>query len=147
MERADWLLLFIGLTGGKYATDQLRVMKGMFLLDQEGPQELRGLYRFQAYDYGPFDSSVYSDLDALNRAALISITHGGGTSRRQYEVTARGSERVVHLQREVTPTALGEVQRVKNTVTSLGFTDLLKKVYRDYPDYAIYSVAKNVKDA
>lgn len=147
MERMDWLLLFIGLPGGRYATDQLRIMKGMFLLDQKGPQELRGLYRFQAYDYGPFDSSIYSDLDALSKAALISITGGGGTTRREYEMTAMGRERVALLAREISPVALGEVERVKNIVTSLGFTDLLKKVYGDYPDYAINSVAKNVKDA
>ncbi len=139
MERTDWLLLFIGLPGGRYATDQLRIMKGMFLLDQEGPQELRGLYRFQAYDYGPFDSSIYSDLDALSKAALISITGGGGSSRREYDVTAMGRERVVRLEREVTPTALEEVQRVRSTVTSLGFTDLLKKVYGDYPHFATRS--------
>jgi len=122
-------------------------MKGMFLLDQEGPQELRGLYRFQAYDYGPFDSNIYSDLDALSKAALISITGGGGTTRREYEVTTLGHERVALLSRGISPVALGEVERVKSTVTSLGFTDLLKKVYGDYPEYAIYSVARNVKDA
>lgn len=141
MERTDWLLLFIGLPRGKYATDQLRIMKGMFLLDQEGPQELRGLYHFKAYDYGPFDAGVYSDLEALSRAALISIAYDGDSRRREYEVTARGYERVAQLEREVSPTVREEVQRVKSLVTTLGFEALLRKVYGDYPHFATHSKA------
>jgi len=51
LDRQDWLLLFIGAPGGPYQTDQIRVMKGMFLVSKEGPGELRDLYHFEPYAY------------------------------------------------------------------------------------------------
>jgi hypothetical protein len=73
MDRRDWLLLFIGAPGGPYSTDQIRVMKGMFLVSKEGPDDLRDLYNFEPYDYGPFDTTIYHDLDTLELEGLIHV--------------------------------------------------------------------------
>jgi DNA-binding PadR family transcriptional regulator len=139
--RQQWLLMFLASPGGQYYTDQIRIMKGMFLLSQEGPGELQGLYRFTPYHYGPFNTSVYHDLDALEVAGLVRHDLVEGGNRRRYDLTDKGRHAVSGIaglgKREVEA-----IRAVKRHVTSLSFLDLLKDVYRKYPDYAVNSVAK-----
>jgi uncharacterized protein len=141
-KRQQWLTVFLASPGGQYYTDQIRIMKGMFLLSQEGPGELRKLYDFTPYHYGPFNTSVYHDLDALEADGLVRHDLvAGGSNRRRYAVTDKGRQAVsamVGLGRR----ELEAVQSVKRHVTSLSFLDLLKDVYQRYPDYAVNSVAK-----
>ncbi len=142
MERTDWLLLFIGLPGGHYDTDQLRVMKGLFLLGQEGPQELRDLYNFAPYDFGPFDAGIYRDLDVLEAQNLITVDEVPGTSKRLYRVTPDGKQRIDALITSLSHATAQKVQEVKMYVTSRSFIDLLREVYAKYPAYAVNSVAR-----
>ncbi len=111
LRRVDWLLLFIGLPRGKFFTDQIRVMKGMFLLDQGGPQVLRDLYDFRPYDYGPFDTQVYHDLDWLVSQGLVDVSHIVGTNRQVYELTRKGERRMATLLEEAPRTLLRRCER------------------------------------
>jgi len=141
LDRRDWLLLFLGAPGGPYPTDQIRVMKAMFLVSKEGPDDLRDLYSFEPYDYGPFDTTIYHDLDALEEAQLIS-SETLGTSRRIYRLTRKGVDRTAAIEGEAGGAALDFIRRTKRTVTSLSFLDLLRSVYEKYPDYAVRSKAQ-----
>ncbi len=142
MRRQDWLLLFLGTEGGHLPTDQIRVMKGMFLLDRADGHPVRGLYQFEAYAYGPFASAVYRDLDALQLQDLVRVTRHLGTSRKTYELTDAGRERFVELANSTVPEHLELVRKAKQRVTSLGFEELLEQIYEEYPDYAKKSVAR-----
>ena len=139
--RTDWLLLFLGLEGGAYPADQVRVMKGMFLLDRIATHPVSGKYRFSAYDYGPFDSSVYRDLDTLEAGGLVN-TLAVGQTRRIYELTEAGSAEFERLRASLPESELGEAQRVKEEVTSLGFDQLLERIYANYPAFALNSRAR-----
>ncbi len=138
-ERADWLLLFIGLPGGQYPTDQIRIMKGMFLFTQEGPPEVRRVYRFVPYDYGPFAPQIYHDLDWLEATGLLRVEVLPSTNRRIYRLTKKGEDRVAELRTQVSAPGLRELERIKQKVTSLSFLDLLGEVYNRYPRYAAKS--------
>lgn len=140
-ERRDWLLTFIGAPSGGFATDQLRVMKGMFLLSKDGPAELRELYSFRPYDYGPFDAAVYHDLEACEAEGLIQSRPVGG-NRMVYALTPAGESRVDQLRAEVGQETRTAIDQVKKHVTSLSFTELLKQVYTQHPDYAVRSIAR-----
>jgi DNA-binding PadR family transcriptional regulator len=142
LTRIDWLLLFIGLPGGKFYTDQIRVMKGMFLLDKEGPQELRDLYDFQPYDYGPFDTRVYRDLDHLEALRLIEVSQIVGTNRQVYGLTAKGEERMKQVLNEAPQQVVEALHQIKELVTSRSFTSLLQYVYKKYPTYAARTVMR-----
>lgn len=142
MERTDWLLLFIGLPGDRYDTDQLRVMKGLFLLGQEGPQELRDLYNFTPYDFGPFDTGIYRDLSVLEAQNLIAVDEIPGTSKRLYRVTPDGQQRMNVLTAALPEATVRKIREVKGYVTSLSFINLLREVYAKYPAYAVKSVAR-----
>ncbi|MGB2694860.1 MAG: hypothetical protein WBD55_06680 [Dehalococcoidia bacterium] len=140
LSRDDWLLLFIGIPGGKFYTDQIRVMKGMFLLDKEGPQELRDLYDFRPYDYGPFDTQVYRDLDRLEALGLIEVSQIVGTNRQVYGLTAKGEERMKQVLDEAPQHVVEALRQIKELVTSRHFTSLLQYVYKKYPAYAARTV-------
>jgi DNA-binding PadR family transcriptional regulator len=140
MDRTDWLLLFLGLPGGPYETDQIRVMKGMFIFSQEGPKDVRRLYDFQPYDYGPFDVQIYHDLEWLEFRGLIRIVSVEDTNRRLYRLTEKGQGRVAELITRAAAPAVLTLRQIKQKVTSLSFIDLLKDVYRRYPKYAAKSV-------
>ena len=142
VRRDEWLLLFIGLPGGSYPVDQIRIMKGMFLLSQEGPREVRGLYRFLPYHYGPFDTGVYTDLDALESRGLIRSDIASGSNRRIYGMTERGRVMSAALEKQVSATALESVRAIKRHVMSLSFLALLQDVYERYPAYAVRSIAR-----
>jgi len=142
LEREDWLLLFIGLPGGKFYADQVRVMKGMFLFSKEGPASVRNLYDFTPYDYGPFDTGVYRDLDKLEAQGLIRSSFLLGTNRRIFEPSSQGAERVADLLKQAPRDAVQVLGRIKTEVTSLGFIELLKYVYDKYPEYARRSVVR-----
>ncbi len=142
LRRQDWLLLFLGAEGGQHLTDQIRVMKGMFLLDRSAGHPAQELYQFDAYAYGPFDSAVYRDLDALQLQGLVHVTRHMGSSRRTYELTDAGRERFAELVESTPPAQFALVQDAKVRVTSLGFEELLEQIYEEYPDYAEKSVAR-----
>jgi DNA-binding PadR family transcriptional regulator len=136
LEREDWVLLFIGLPGGKFYTDQVRVMKAMFLFSKEGPASVRNLYDFSPYDYGPFDAMVYRDLDTLEARGLVRASLILGTNRRVFELSTQGQQRVEQLLKGAPKDAVEALRQIKALVTSLGFIQLLKHVYDKYPDYA-----------
>src|SRR5579863_1523242 len=64
--------------GGQNATfTPVQVQKLFFLIDREASHLVTGPhFRFRAYDYGPFDSDVYSTLDGLTRDGLVMVVEG-----------------------------------------------------------------------
>jgi uncharacterized protein len=142
LTRRDWLLVFIGLPDGSYPTDQIRLMKGMFLLSKEGPPEGRDLYDFEPYDFGPFDKRVYADLDSLTSDGLIASDPVMGTNRRTFRVTSRGEAMVRELAAGFSPESLQYLADLKQFVGSMSFLRLLRHVYAKYPQYAVRSVMR-----
>lgn len=141
-ERQKWLLLFLGSDGGAYPVDQIRVMKGMFLLDQAARLPDRPMYHFDAYDYGPFDSAVYRDLDALKIDGLIRAVGRAGESRRFYDLTESGRMTYNKLFASQDETILATLCTIKHRVTSVGFEELLSGIYAEFPQYAANSRAR-----
>jgi 20S proteasome alpha/beta subunit len=85
MARTDWLLTFLGVApaggwkgfnGEEYRLDPIRIMKGLFLAQNEDPDGAvvpipNPPYQFRPYAYGPFTAAVYADLDDLLRAGAV----------------------------------------------------------------------------
>jgi len=136
----EWLLLFIGLPSDKFETDQLRVMKGIFLFTKEGPTTVRHIYKFTPYDYGPFAMPVYGDLDALEGEGFIRKSYVIGANQRVFSLTTRGEQWFRKLIAKAPKDALQSLREVKARVTSLNFADLLAYVYGKYPHYASRSL-------
>ena len=93
-DRSTWLVLLLDCdalgASGPEELDPVRIQKGMFLLSERGPA--RGLYTFKAYDWGPFSSAIYGDLDALTRHGYLDEYRVPGRTWSTYRVTASGHE-------------------------------------------------------
>lgn len=110
-------------------------MKGAFLVGQRGRSDWRSLFRFEAYDYGPFDTGVYVARDALVGRGLLEIIPGRYDSYRLTDVGREHAEDVT----ETLGTDAEWIKRVGRYVTSRSFDRLLREVYAAHPDYAVRS--------
>jgi DNA-binding PadR family transcriptional regulator len=133
--RQQWLMLLLGADGGPFDVDQVRAMKGMFLLSRRPGHPASALYRFDQSDYGPFDFNVYRDLDALRIDGLVHAESIPGSSRRLYRLTDAGCEQFDSLVEQVAPDELAAVAEVKRHVTALTFRSLLSDIYARFPEF------------
>jgi DNA-binding PadR family transcriptional regulator len=142
--REDWLLLLIDRdatgAGGPDALDPVRIQKGMFLLSKRGPK--RDLYHFRPYNWGPFSSTVYGDLNLLENEALIAREQEPGRAWVRFRTTANGSERARAIAEDLKPSTVQWMAATRRFLTTRSFTRLLSDVYDEYPEYATESLFK-----
>ena len=92
MNRRDWLLSAIAQAGDK-GLSPIQIQKTMFLLRMEaGDCVGQGFYAFKPYNYGPFSSVIYKDVDLLVLSGVLREQHSG--SYKIYVATTAGRNRV-----------------------------------------------------
>jgi uncharacterized protein len=122
----------------------VQVQKMFFLLDKNVASDLGGKqFSFEPYDYGPYDRSVYSELEVLARQCLVSIEAADGAARRKYSLTAAGFDVGQRTLGQLAPRAREYFQRVSAWVRSLGFAELVGAIYQQYPDMKVNSVFRD----
>lgn len=148
LDRTDWLLLFLtepSRTGAPSPPlEPIRIMKGMFMITRRGGPDLDHLYRFEPYDYGPFTSEIYRDLDALEAAGLVAQESVPGRSWRAFRPTTAGVDRGRELASSVAPWDAATVGDAYTFVRERSFLKLLRDIYSEYPEYATRTVVKGV---
>jgi hypothetical protein len=158
LQRRDWLLTFLAVapTGAappvqpaaeSPVLDPIRVMKGMFLFQNEdAPDVVSSLpaapYEFEAYAYGPFTAAIYHDLNELRALGLVQSTPVLGRTYSRWSITESGAALAAAQVEEIPPERLRRLRHAKQVVLSKGFAELLRYVYQRHPDYATESVAK-----
>ena len=142
MRGKDWLLLFIAQpteeSDKAVPVDPLRIMKGMFYFTRKA----QGLYEFEPYHLGPICFTIYDDLRSLVQEGIVAMEDAPGQTWKSYYLTSAGIQRAAKLQEIADPEMLNDLKVQKNNVCSLGFFDLLRQVYRDYPPFAEKSIFK-----
>lgn len=136
-------MLLLGVADTRASLDPVRIQKGLFLLSQEGGLPEDNCYRFRAYDYGPFSSRIYSDLDDLVEEGLVAREPVPGYTWTRYRLTADGMVEAQAIADGLTPeerNAARLLVELKQTVLTQSFNRLLRYVYRRYPDYARNSI-------
>src|SRR5215468_4044011 len=93
--RKDWLLLAIARAAdGKLSPTQSQ--QAMFILSEEGGALItRPFYSFRPYNYGPFDATIYQDVDDLQQGGLLRIVHTERSAT--YQITPAGLDHVDQL--------------------------------------------------
>jgi hypothetical protein len=141
MNRSDWLLLLVCrqslAVDGPDALDPVRIQKGMFLLSQRGPA--RNLYQFSAYNWGPFSSQIYRDLDYLVDSGLLDRTPAPGQTWARYAATKRGVDRATEIASQVGPADVAWLAQCRRFLTERSFAKLLTDIYAAYPGMATKS--------
>jgi uncharacterized phage-associated protein len=141
MTPKDWTLLVIASARGK-PLSPVQLQKTLFLIGKNVTAEKRHsrkFYRFLAYDYGPFDRTIYDDADELRNEGLILI-HPETGSFRNYIALPAGIQRAETLRAELDPNIREYLDGVVAWARSLSFNDLIRSIYRRYPETKVNSV-------
>ena len=138
-----------------------RMEKLMYLLLKEGGFEdvLSKEITFNAYDFGPYSSEIYDILESLKEMGIVNVMEEQisniqyiidiyyAKAQGQIEETTgkmeiyslsedRGYKIAKHLQDLVQPEDIKRVEDVKAKYNTMKLNDLLKYVYKTYPDSA-----------
>ena len=141
MRRKDWTLLVIAAARGE-SVSPVQLQKALFLIAENltpGQRGTTSFYHFVAYDYGPFDQTAYADAEVLEREGLIRI-YSQPYRYRVYVSTPTGSNRAEVLRQELAVEVVEYLDRVVDWVRSLSFNDLVRAIYRSYPQMKVNSV-------
>jgi hypothetical protein len=138
--RDEFLLLALASAKDGRLTP-LQIQKAMFLLKQEAAQFVGpDFYEFVPYNYGPFNSSIYDDLNLLAASGLVSIDQSQGRSWAMYTITGAGQQRADRIRQNVAPAIRDYTENVVTWIKSQSFASLLRSIYAKYPNFAINSV-------
>ena len=134
MKKRDWLLLAIG--------DQMQpiqIQKTLFKFARESGIPKKGAYRFVPYDWGPCSFEIYDDLGELRELGLIE-TIPSGRGWNSYQMTPKGKIAAEELKGKAKSDPVAKLEDIRDWVKSRSFSNLLKDLYAEYPEFATESL-------
>ena len=140
MTKKDLILAALASSPGATYTP-VQVQKLLFLIDRNVPTDIDGpVFNFTPYDYGPFDSSVYTTIERLEESGLAHIEAPAASRWRNYRLTAAGQ-----LAGEALLLALPEriatyIRDLSRFVRAVSFAELVSAIYEAYPEMRARSV-------
>ena len=122
----------------------VQAQKLFFLIDEKIARLLGGRqFDFRPYDYGPFDKSVYSEFESLERQGYVTITPFGPIGgKRRYGLSSIGMELGTKLQADLPSEAATFIQETASWIRSMSFAQLVGAIYSAYPHMRSNSVFK-----
>jgi hypothetical protein len=97
-------------------------------------------FEFTPYLYGPCSFEFYDDMQSLENEHLISSSPHPVSQWASYYLTPKGKDRGLVIESSADPEVVTLTKQIANEVSSLGFRLLLKRVYKEAPDFAINTV-------
>jgi hypothetical protein len=139
MNRRDLVLAALSTSRG-VSWQPVQLQKLFFLLDRKLATQLGGpFFSFAPYDYGPFDATVYHEIEGLERSGQAMIDRPA-FGMKTYGLTADGQAAGESLL-GVLPRAVREyIASLSNWVRSLSFTQLVSAIYAEFPEMKERSV-------
>ena len=140
LSKQDWTLLVISSAKGAMLSP-VQLQKALFLIGQNAPSACRPeFYEFVPYNYGPFCAEIYCDADNLALADEIVIEQPPGQRWPQYEATTSGHERAAAIREGMPKEVCTFFDHLVDWISHISFPDLLRTIYKHYPDFAAKSV-------
>jgi len=144
LENRDIMLLVITAASDTGLTP-VQLMKTMFLIGQSGLADLpSNFYSFVPYNYGPFNSDVYRDVEVMVNEGLVLEIREADRNWSKYAITQAGLKKAKILKQKVTREFSDYINAVVNWVKSLTFSGLLRAIYAKYPEMRENSVFQSV---
>jgi uncharacterized protein YwgA len=135
------LMLSALATAERGALSPVQVQKLFFLIDKKLSGSLGGqLFKFEPYDYGPFDANVYVELEALKQQGLVEIDGSSAQPQRRYSLTEEGQAIGAELLGQQDQQVRESFKLLCDFVRKLGFRELVSAIYKSYPDMKVNSV-------
>jgi uncharacterized protein len=140
MQRSDLVLAVLSTSGGE-AWTPVQVQKVFFLLDRKIPSGIGGpKWDFAAYDYGPFDSDVYREIEALEKDGLAVVEGLRFSKGRTFRLTSQGQDRGKTMLGQLPGNVSDYIARLSSWLRGLSFQELVSAVYREFPEMKKNSV-------
>lgn len=128
---------------GWVAFQPVHIQKLLFLVQEKIVKSKADiLFSFMPYDYGPFDSAVYTCLEGLASKGLVTIEGLPFQKNRAYRLTDMGNEYGNIILKEFPEDEQAYIALLSKWVLSLGFAELVGAVYRAFPGMKINSIFK-----
>ncbi|MEH6676589.1 hypothetical protein [Phenylobacterium sp.] len=120
----------------------VQVQKMFFLIDENIAPHIGGKqFEFEPYDYGPFDKSVYQELEALRQIGLVDLELvAPGPGGRRYSTTPLGQQIGTDVVGTLPRNVVAYIHEVSAWVRSLNFAQLVGSIYRAYPQMRARSI-------
>ena len=140
----DQILLARAAAGRGRSFTPAQLQKAAFLVSRNLPSifDANSTFRFEPYDYGPFDRAVYLVAETLETAGLLTINRTNG-SWRTYCANSAGLESGLQNLERLTEPAKAYIQNVVDWVLSLSFAELVRSIYESYPDMRVNSIFRD----
>jgi len=174
--RKDIILLLLYIAGYSGKTNEpvegfTRLQKLLFLLDKEYKigKLVPNYFHFVAFDYGPFDETIFSDIEALVNYGLVDKNEedkpkqedsierqflsdyfyekedGDGRESQEQEhmevfkLTPKGETVAQQLYSSLNPNVKDCFIKLKKRFNQRSLTSLIQYVYTNFPEYTKYS--------
>ena len=139
----DWVLL--ALRNGPL--DRIHLMKVLFLLWIRANRKIPGYFVFEPYLYGPFSLDVYSALADVQREGLVVQPPHPIQDWVPYYLTGKGERAAEEAAQSVDGHLLVLLGTITAEIAPLNFYDLLRRVYREAPEFAARSLMREIVEA
>ncbi|WP_152543504.1 hypothetical protein [Methylibium sp. T29] len=113
------------------------------MLDRKLSPQQKGvtqIYAFTPYDYGPFDSAIYTDAEVLARSGQLEIYKPQGQSYKHYKISADGRRLADQIAHKLDPAVVEYARSIVKWTQGLSFNQLVSAVYKEFPDMKVNSV-------
>ncbi len=132
MNKREMVLAMLAVCGEDVEFSPVQVQKGLFLIDEEAEDLLgRKLFDFIPYSFGPFDHTIYLDLENLEREKLVEVRRTD--KLRKFVLTPKGFEKGTAALGKLKPEAAEYLKEVAVWVRSMNFHQLVAAIYKIYP--------------
>lgn len=143
LSREDIILAVLS-TVENFAYSPVQIQKLFFLIDKKVADKLGGpFFNFIAYNYGPFDQSIYDDLSKLAMKGYVEVLMSGLNQWRQYKLTTKGQEKGTNILQRLDEKLNKAIFSLASFVTSLSFAELVSAVYQAYPEMKVNSIFRD----
>jgi hypothetical protein len=142
--RGEWLILLTALEGAPDGLDPVRLQQSLFLFSRCPGVPPRSKYAFEPGVYGAISDELYEDLDRLVAEQMLEPVPVKGAHWSLYKPVDLTFERARRILRRAEADDLVDATRqlaeIKQYVSSVGFGELLERVYAEHPEFAANSV-------
>lgn len=149
LPRAVYVLLLLAADKGAPVAGRTRLEKLVFLIQEKILQELRlvvseDVYHFRPLHFGPFSEEVLDDLRTLKMLGLAGVD-GEDKAEQVFRITDKGhvaAQRILETGR-VPRVLMDKIERIKVDFGRLSLDELIREVYREFPQYIEQSHIKD----
>ena len=141
MASQDWILAMMAASEGDQWTP-VQIQKALFLVSENVPGAKEGRpFNFIPHHYGPFDVKIFMSIEEMEKEGLAYISRG--FPLRKYGLPRKGGERGRQLLENMDEKSADYIRKVSDFVHRLSFIELLRSIYKHYPEMAVNSVFRN----